>query len=73
MSCSTQKPGKILEEKLNNLFYQLYQLYHKERESKLLHLITVTGIRIISKVQEGQPMSREVSHEEFSRTVTYQF
>ncbi|XP_068740243.1 C-myc promoter-binding protein-like [Montipora capricornis] len=49
-----KKPGKVLEEKLNALFYQLYQLYHKERET--------SGGDITETAIELAPLDHDNSH-----------
>lgn len=49
-----KKPGKVLHERLNELHYQLYQLYHKERET--------SGGDIIETAIELAPLDHDTSH-----------
>lgn len=49
-----KKPGKVLQERLSELFYQLYQLCHKERES--------IGGDIIETAIELAPLDHDTSY-----------
>jgi len=49
-----KKPGKVLQDKLNELYYQLYQLYHKERET--------SGGDITETAIELAPLDHDNSH-----------
>lgn len=49
-----KKPGKALQERLNELYYQLYQLYHKERET--------SGGDITETAIELAPLDHDNSH-----------